>query len=508
MNKFVLLFALICLFTGLNAQQVNISWGPELKEPKKTDLTSIIGANKQSFYCLRQGSGFFNNDEIYLEKYSRSLLKLEYIRPVRLKGLNDRRLLFERAFVLNHNILVFMSYYDRSEDRNTAFVQIISADDGSVIEAAKEVDVIAAQKRSNAGSFDFVLSADSSKILIMHNEPFDKYANEKFSYKVLNENAKEIWSAALELPYRDKSFRVSNYVVDNDGHVYMLASIEKEKGEKERKKPGYHYALLSYNYQSKQLQEKKIELGDRFISDIAFDVQNNQLIIGGFYSNKSAMGLIGTFFRTMDARTGMLINQGSSDFSTEFLAGFMSKRRAEKHKELYDYRIDHFVTRPDGGIYLIAEQYYYVVSTVCNPRGGCNTTVNYYYNDIIVVNINSDSNVGWVKKLPKYQHTSNDNGFYSSYAMAAANSKLYFIFNDHPKNLKPNSKKVRDGVSRKMITVVATIDRDGNVQKEPLLGSSTGRIYTRPKVSLLMGNKETVLYAIKRRTFKFALVKY
>ena len=502
-----LVFTLFIIFQS-NAQSVGIHWGPELGKPKKTDVSAMIGASGDSFFTLRRGIGLFNRDEIYLEKYSKLTLRLENVRPVKLLGVNGRRLVFEQAFVLGPTVLVFLSYYDKDQDRNIAYVQKIDASDGSIFSPSKEIDFIPAAKKRNAGSFDFVLSKDSSKILIMHNDPFDKYANEKFSYKVLDANGEEIWSAALELPYRDASFTISNYIVDNRGDVFMLARLPVNM-ERDRRSPGYKYELLSYDHASRRLKEWPIEMGDKFISDIAFDIhRNDTLIIGGFYSTGTSGGVGGSFFISMNARTLEIIAQGGKDFTSEFLGEFMSKRKADKHRELYNYRIDHLLTKVDGGAYIVAEQYYMLVSTYYS-RYGSSVTYHYYYNDIIVVNVNSDGSIGWIKKIPKFQHSTNDNGYYSSYAMKAMPDKLYFVFNDNPKNLNPQATKIRPAFSwRAPITVVATIDQTGAIKREALRGSNLGRIYTRPKLSMNIGNSETLIYALKRKSFRFGVINY
>lgn len=480
-----------------------------MKRAVKSDIIRIIGADQESFYCLRQKYGLFAGKGHILEKYNKTTLNLEYIKEFTMPKVNNKELRMETIFMVKNKLLLFASYYDKTEEKNIAYVQRINPQDGSYTGKPDEIDYIVSQKKRNAGKFDFVLSDDSTKILVLHNEPFEKYGNEKFSYKVLDQNAKEIWSAALEMPYKDRSFTISNYKIDNDGNVYMLASIQKESIQKERGKPGYRYGLISYSYKSKKIAETEISIEDKFISDISFAISGSIIVIGGFYSNNSAVGLTGTFYLSMDKSTKQIKASGYKDFSPAFLAEFMSARKAEKHRELFNYSIDHLITRADGGVYIVAEQFIVRVITSYDPRTGYSTTTyNYYYNDIIVVNVNPDASIEWIKKIPKFQHTVNDYGYYSSYTLSYANDNLYFIYNDHPKNIASNYSSVRNGVSGKMVTVLTALSPDGSLQRNVMFNDKDSKIFTRPKVSLRIGSGETLFYAIKKKKYKFGRINY
>lgn len=491
------------------AQQPTVQWGKEMVKPRQSDITRMIGRDKKSFYCLRSRASFFSYGPAAIEKYSQSTLSLEYVKEFKIPEVQGKKLNFEEIVLLKGNLLAFFSRYDGDQDKNIVYVQKISPENGTAIGEPKEIDYITAFKKRNKGSFGFVLSEDSTKLLILHNEHYDRYSNEKFSYKLIDDKASELWSVSLELPYRDKYFTIDNYAVSNEGKVYMLAKIMKEKEDRERKKPSYRYDLISYDYAKKELNETEIKVGDKFISDAGFGIgPNNTIMAGGFYSNKSEDGLAGVFFVTIDKDNKKIVSQGSKDFSAEFLGGLMSERRAGKHKELYYYKIDHMVLRSDGSFDMIAEQYYVHVVTNYNPRGVTTTTYHYYYNDIIVASVSPDASINWIKAVPKFQHSTDDGGYFSSYSFCHADGNLYFIYNENPKNLAKPKKYPRNGISRKMVTVMAKMDDKGNVEKKALFSAKTEKIYTRPKVSLQLNDNQALFYAIKRKKFKFGIITY
>lgn len=510
------LFLLITLFFQFTAQIISqtpqVTWGPELQKPRKTDVSKLIGCDKTSFYCIRDVYSIFSANQKMLEKYSIKTMKLEYVREMRLPEINGHKLKYDDIYILNGKILLFSSAYFSEQDKKIAYVQKLNAEDGSLIGQPKEIDYIVAEKKRNSGDFTFVLSEDSTKILIAANAPYDKYSNEKFSYKMINSNAEILWQASLELPYKDKYFKISNYKIDESGDVYMLASVTKEKEDRERKKPDYIYNIVKYNPSTKVTSEIPISFSDKYISDIGFaSASKEKLAVGGFYSNKNALGLAGTFYMSVDKATNKITSVGTRDFTTEFLGEFMSARRAGKHKELYDFSIDHFITQSDGGLIMVAEQYYVNVVTVCNPKGGCTTTYYYHYHGIIVASFNKDASLNWIKHIPKYQMSTNDGGYNSSYSFVLTDNKFHFIYNDHPKNLDPerNPKSYRNGISRKMVTVdVAMNPEDGSFTKTALFSAKEERIYTRPKIATQLTKDMSLFYAIKRKKFKFGIVKY
>lgn len=517
--KWISTVILVFYVFGVSSQDVNLFWGPVAKKPGKTDVSAIIGADDNCFYCIRRRTALIGNGETSIEKYSRNTLQLQLVRNFDVSGPNGEKLGVERILLLKNRIWVFSSGYNKNQDRNIAYLRLMKAQTLDWEGPLQEIDFINAEKKKNSGSFDIVLSADSSKILLMHNEPYVTYSNEKFSYKVFDESGSVLWKADVEMPYKDKSFQISKYVVDKHGDVFMLAKIALGKVTGPNKAP-YKYNLIFYNHETKKINETEINVDDKFISDISFDInKNNEIVVGGFYSNKDATGIIGSFYISLNKFDRSVISAGYKDFPASFLAEFMSARSIKKQRELHGYNIDHFVVKSDGGAYMVAEQYYMQVSYTSSGMGygmgyggfgyGNSVVYNYYYNDIIVVNINPDASIQWVKKIPKYQHSQNDYGYYSSYSLNVVNDKLFFIYNDNVKNLSGKSNFVRNGIAgRKMVTVLATIEEDGTLKRNMMFDAKNSRIYTRPKVSMQLNPYESLFYGIRNRTYKFAKISY
>jgi hypothetical protein len=82
--------------------------------------------------------------------------------------------------------------------------------------------------------------------------------------------------------------------------------------------------------------------------------------------------------------------------------------------------------------------------------------------------------------LPKYHHTINDNGIFSRYATLKKGDKIYYVFNDNPKNLEAPKKKknkptpyyqhTSKNIGKDMIPVCVILDKSGEFEKEALAG--------------------------------------
>ncbi|MBN4051272.1 hypothetical protein JYU16_00500 [bacterium AH-315-M05] len=514
MKKIICLTLLSVTLIRASAQNLNVRWGAELKHPSGSYINSIIGEDNDGFYVMRTKGKLLRKSRLWLERYSNKTMKQIFSKELLMPNTKGKEVDFEDLKYVDGKLLLFTSYFNKKLRKNYAFVQHIN-EKGIVSRNFKEMDQITVTKTSNRGSFDFILSEDSTKILVYHNAPYEKYSNEKFSYKVIDKDLNVIWSKSIELPYRDKYFSISNYLVDNFGNVYMLAEIypDRQKGEKkERGKQNAKFVILAYYYKTGELKEFDVTLKDKWISEITFKVdKQGNLVAGGFYSNDKYFSIAGTFYLTIDKKTKIVKAKGIKEFSKAFLMEFMSERKADKGKELKRFYFDHFVLRDDGGAVMVAEQYYVKVTTYTDSKGNTRTTYHYYYNDIIVVSISPDGTITWAKKIPKKQHSTNDGGPYSSYIFAVFGDKMYFIFNDNPKNIqiyKTDPKKIKYmNKPKKSIATLVTVDSNGEMKRIPMFSAKDFDVIIRPKLHLQSSDKDLIIYGQKRSIYKFGKIE-
>jgi len=512
MFRVILLFL---LYPAVVSAQVEITWGIPQKAQRKTEMTDLIGADADYVYALRQDVSAFGSDDPIVERYKQADFSLDYSKRISHKRFDGTSLNPAAVYFINGKILAFSTYYDRTADINFAYGEVLD-EHGTVITSWKEVARIPASKGSNRGSFFFRLSRDSSRILLVSNPPYEKYADEKFTMQLLDDELSPIWKNEVLPPYKDKYFSLENYIITDSGYVYILATISKDQSamsRKERRKtPTYYHSALVYDPFKNELSEYEIKLDPKFISDIIMAVTDSgDILCSGFYSNRNSSDLAGTFYMKIDRQSKKIESQGTMDFTPDFLVQFMSPGKAARKKELYDYNLRYLVQRADGGAILVAEQYYEYEVCSSDPKTGAqHCTYYYYYNDLIVVNINPAGQIDWSRKIPKLQVSHNDAGYYLSFALHVSDNTLYFMFNDNPKNLnvQPGGSYKYMSNLKKSVAVLVSMDMKGDQVRQAMFRSEDLKTYLRPKLYLDVNEQKMILYGQRRNMFKLAEVKF
>ncbi|HEU4717257.1 MAG TPA: hypothetical protein VFU15_05470 [Bacteroidia bacterium] len=507
---------LLLLFTAVLAPlfaQMEITWGVPQKEPHKTYTSEVLGESDGYLYSVRSVYSIWGPRNPFIERYRMSDMSLDYSKELALDA-GDKARSEEGIFLCGNTVVVFASYYDKDRSMNVLQGEVL--DDHCVAKTQwKEIARIDASKKANPGSFYLGLGQDSVHFLIVINPPYDKYANEKFRLDYLRTDLSPEWEKEIVPPYQDQYFSLTNFIASETGDVYMLATISKDKSvmtKKERRtQPTYYHTVLMYSAASDSLREYKVSIDPKFISDIRMTVNDSgDIICSGFYSNKSSNAIVGTFYLRIDRKTSQVSSIGTKDFDQDFLTQFMSAKKASEGKELYDYDLKHLVLRDDGGAVLVAEQYYEVLVQTYDPATKMYSyTYYYYYNDIIVISIDSSGAISWAKKIPKYQVSRNDGGYYSSFAFAVSGDRMYFMFNDSPRNTGQEDSRHIHAMNnpRKSVAVLVTMDSKGNIDRQAMFSNRDLKIVLRPKLFMQFNEHRMLLYGEKGSTFKFADVR-
>lgn len=496
-------------------QEAVVTWGEKIKISKDESNFRIVGSDESSFYAvkdLRQ-----QEESIRMEVYNATTLNRDKFIDIPIPQIEGRYPALDEVLHLHGRWYFILTDFSKSIGANTAYAIMMDDLEGQPSDPVI-LDNVSGFGKPRLTDFGFRISPDSTKILVYHDTPYEKKSNESFSFKVFNTDLTNLWNKRLELPYDKGSFEINDYVVDNSGDVYMVSGISAEKNTSSQNWKAARrkrYVLISYSWRENKVKEFDVNLKDKWIMSLTTGVDpNNNLVIGGFYSNDQYFTVAGTFVFRIDGDSKTIKNKGLMPFSEAFLKQFMSEKRVEKGRELPDFYFDHFVLEEDGSALIVAEQYY-VSERVTTDFATGRTIITYVYNydDIIVVKMNREGVMEWAQKIAKDQSTSNDKGAHSSYALAEVGDKLHFIFNDHPDNvalLKENpGADLRSYTNlKKSVATQATIDIDGFITREVLVESKDGDTILKPKVYYQPNDRSIILYAVYRRFYKFGRVDF
>ncbi len=512
MKKIYTYFTLITLFlfnTSGFSQQLNVFWGKE----------NPVDRFASTHILCKYGDGLFGykttRNKVSIIKYNLSdlLIKSEYpiIGSKSSKNSNviDNDYSLNSFIVLKNKLYVTVSKYDRKADLNSVYAQEISTN-GSLTGTFTKLASISSKTRRNSGTFEFIISEDSTKFLLVNNPPFEKYAGEKFGYKIFDNNLKELNNLEITLPYKDNNFSAENYILSKEGIIHLLAKVYIEKQDKKKGEATFYYEVLSIDPAGKgKIIEYEIKLPNKYISEVSYVLDDkNGIICSGFYGNIEKKGISyndinGIFYIRINKATKQIESKGIKELDKDFVSNFTSKRKADKGRGISStFRLREFVKKPDGGAMLIAESAYdYTVTTTSVSSSGVTTTrTTYHYvrDNIIAININPDGSIKWYTNIPKDQHTVNDGGAYSSFMFAQNKDKYYFIYNDNPRNLDPTKvksiKDIRTMSSPKTSTaVIVELSEKGEYTKKELFSNKEAKSVLMPQRAYKLSPKEHVV---------------
>jgi hypothetical protein len=527
MKRNYLLLLLLLGWSGLLLAQpknnhTSIVWGKPYEESKRTTLADVVGHDASGIYALSyKGGAFYGlNSRFILEHYDINMDRARSV-EIDLEQYSAKRSL-EKVVHFNNRLFMFTSHADQQNKVNTLYIQPISKTslqpEGSPRQVAS-IDYSGYSKR-NSGSFGFAASRDSTKFMVFYNLPHDSRDQERFGFHVLDWEMNPLWEKQIELPYKEDLFEVERYKVDDQANIYLLGRIFNQKRKiRRRGEPNYKYQILAYRNEGNSLTEYPVEIKGKFLTDMQIAILPNQnLVCAGFYSNEGTTSIKGSYFLTLDAQSKTVKHQSFKDFGADFLTEDLTERKAERTKtkiengknvELYQFDLDNLTLRDDGGAVLIGEQFYIRRVTYSNGRTTTTRTL-YYYNNIIVVNINPQGDIAWAHQIKKSQRTVDDGGFYSSYTMAVVKDKLYFIFNDNPRNLTTKNGRLypMNTASKEALVVLVEMDGEGRQTKMPLFLSTDAEVIIRPKVCEQIADNQLVVFGQRRRNHRFARITF
>jgi hypothetical protein len=499
----------------LLGQQVN--WGNDFRKARQSsNISKILGEDEQFIYAVMttrtQDDEFEEETQAANTRNPRernSIVKFD--KELNLKKevalapkLGKKRMQYEFAEKIGGKMYTFSSVLERETRQNKLMVQEVNPQTLQLSKKPIQVATTSIRNSRNIGTFAYQLSRKKTHLLIVGYEPYERGENEKFNLSVYNRDMEAQWDKQITIPFRDELFFIERFVVDDRGDVYVLGKRYFDKPKTRRRgKPNYSYVILAYRFRGIEFEQYEINLRDNFITDLSFTVNDaGDLICAGFYSDRGAVSVKGTYYMSIDAITQEQKEEGFFQFDQNFLSQFMTDRQAARGRELYDYKLEEIILRADGGAILIAEQYFVDQVTYSDIDGSVRTRYYYNYNDIIVVSINPDKTIEWATKVPKRQQTVDDFGYFSSFAHAISGRSLYLVFNDNPRNFDGRARFPQAFNGTRSVVALVSIDPAGNIRKEIISRNRAEGIITRPKSSEQVSRQKLVIYGSRGRKYK------
>lgn len=430
----ILVFSAL-LFLNENGNAQSVSWSAPLTDDKKFPFLKILGAVDDGYYVLRSNLTFSNDrthsgfrTRKYLLQYLRPDLRIVYSKPLEVTC-EDCQL--SDVAIIGSHVSVLYSSFDKSKKILQLIVQQLDAN-GTFTGTPVMLLETGAEKIDEDNQPDFIFSQDESLVACALRSVSKDKEEQLYSVCIFDTALTVLSRKEIQVQVKAKLFGPVTAVLSEEGNFYLLG-IEF-KTEKRIKNPGESfYKLISFNRSTDKVTANDIRLENRFLTDVAIsaDNMNHNIVVSGFYSDKTTYSTAGVFYYAMKEDSMIRTPVVTSTFSPDFMRKMITEGRT-RDNELVNYSIDRSVLRKDGGAAIVAESFnitsrsywdYYLQAWVYHYY--------YHYGNIIALSMNPDGSILWSNAIQKDQNSTDDGGYYGSYFSATINGKIMSVYNKY-----------------------------------------------------------------------------
>lgn len=516
-----LLFAL-CALIGIqtvSAQDYSVKWGTMEKSTGR--LMDLIPKSGSDFYALRWSGGALLGS-MKLSKHENLSMTASGKLVTQVDGSMAS---FEAARYFGGKLVVFLS--DKKDGKNTIFMQEYGEDMAPKGKANKLASYDLEKGRSK-GFFEVLTSRNKDFFGVIWEIPGKKDTKDLYGFKIYDSELNEVSEGEYKLPYEAKLGSIQQHYLSNTGD-YFIAVNEYEEGEKKTFRTYTNYkATHIFHITPDGIEDFEINMEGKRIEAMNMNSDNNRIFtITGIYGDAGKAGVNGLFYMRADFNKQEVIDEGFEKFGKDFITQDWSDRQKEKAEkreakgkgepQLYNYVMRQTEVLKDGSIVGSIEQYYVVVTRYTDPRTGATTTTyTYYYNDIIAFRVGVDGGFDWLKKINKYQVSTNDGGPFSSYARFVDDGNLCFIFNDNVKNYDESGKFLKQdrvypanfGKKKNVVAIVELNLESGDLSRKTFFDRKEITAVAVPKkFNIDYQTSEMLLYAVYGKKERFGVMQ-
>lgn len=434
-----------------NAQYIGNEYSSELKDigsKKEMRIRDVLCSSEHGVYLLRRDDGH----EVIVLMNEEGEMKAEANLPSDLPdGKSERKI--SEAFIAGSNLFAVSAGMDRKEKRKYLIVDQFNAETLEFIRTvAQNVDDYSGLKGMYMYGVGAIRAADemyeedvavsqNGKYWAIYSSSYTKQrdANEGINLGVYDQDGEMVWNMNEDLEFRSQDIDLGALEVAGNGEVYLRCN---------------QYSRTSSSWSNKTMQ---IQRNGSEITSVSLPEETTGMtgVIWGVMDNgnweiygytRSEGGRINGYkWMIYDPINERVISENSGTFSEDFIRQFISQKveeKAEKKGEEVDLGISSFKARQiiksdDGTMFMVGEQFEFIVRTYTDSKGGTHTTYTYKYGAIIVIKLDKAGNMLWSARIPRSQISSKPK--FVGHYLNVCNGEVSVFFNDNVRNCEtPN----------------------------------------------------------------------
>lgn len=501
MKYFISVFILSFLYSVSVAQDIVYSQ-PDNNDTRNMNFEIIgkIDGNYLVFKNVRNNNSISVYDDQMIEKDR-----------VNLKFLNDKTL---NVDFISYPDFVWMIYQYQS--RNIIYCKAVKINgEGKLLTDPVELDTSSVNFFADKKIYTTIASEDKSQIMVFKIQK--KNDNFNFTTLLFDDNLNLKHRSRIETGYQDRKYIFSDFFVSNKGNFVFTAGNRSSTRDYIQ-----NLSLLTKSTDSDTFDVRDIDLNEKYIDEVKLKVDNlnGHYILNSFYyltRRGNAEGLLTAVINEEDKR---IISETFAKIGNDLKANLRDKGSSKT--ALNDFFIRNVILKNDGGFLLMAEDFYsesryspwnrwdylygyspyyspYYYSPYYSPfyygspyyRNSNDSR--YYYNNILVMSLDSSGKYDWTKVVNKSQYDDqSDNNL--SYALMITGGQLHFLFNELSR--------------RTQILSERTIDGEGNIGRNPPM-HNLDRGYTfMPRFAKQVSASEIIIPCNYRNYICFAKIQF
>ena len=416
------------------------------------------------------------------------------------------------SFFLNGKVYFFIEQFYFKEKTQKLVVKTLDTE-SKVYTERKEIDYIEKGKNNKRGNFQVALNNDSTHFIIVAEDPFHRKENKRFTIQYLDTDLVQKWEKTMSLPYGSAFTFINRINGDSNGNAHLAIEVSPDRAISENviiDQSQNKYVLLSYFWKKNKIKETDLNIGDKWVADMDFDIsEKDEIVVSGFYSNDTFNSIAGSFYLRLSSSDLSVQASSLHPLSQASVTKIIGEKKTLKGKEVPKMELRNIVVNANGGSSIIGEQFWFRERNEYNTTGGYFTTKVFYYMDLVVIKYGPNGELKWDKVIQKRQESANDQGFYSSIALAQKDEDLFIVFNDDEKNLSlinnPDNNSLRNFSATKSDPSYVRIDKDGNVKRVSPFKGKKGQYKLRPLASIQCSRNHLVILATRNGAERFCL---
>ncbi|WP_124981403.1 hypothetical protein [Nonlabens xiamenensis] len=346
------------------------------------------------------------------------------------------------------------------------------------------------------------------------------HEGEEHQMVVLDSDFNILYTHTLKKELKDYLYVVKSIDInDSNGSVFLTSKVyegnkrkESKRNKAKDKEANFHLEISLVNAQG----DFAYSFGNEkfFIQEIASDVLDGKLVVGGYYGEKKTDGIKGVYMGLFDGQTLEKRNSNLTPFTDGIVSEIhdANERRTKrlKRSESSELKAKDIFISQDGYIYLIGEEdYVRVVERQSFQNGMMRKHYTHHFNDIALSQFSPEGKYMTTKLILKEQaQSSAPADFHSYYAFVSENNLNIFLNAKEQEDETDLSLAFKGGHEKRLSLFHIQMDTSGTLHhKEVISAKKTGSYAMSIRNACKLDLRSFIVDGNDGRTKRFVKIK-